>query len=377
MADNPITVPLPQDLPQNWTYGQTIGPQGTDVGLTQQHGYNYLMQQVNAAQQAAQELGAAFSGLYGEGDVVSVAGGGTGATTTQQALANLGAGVRPNLGDNCDFTQPINQRGETSWDGTSNDVPIFDRWKLQGDTSAISAQLINTGLQISMNGINQGLKQYYPSGYLPDGEYTSSAVVNGKLLTAKITVTNQEGVSVSYPDSEYSCAIIYEPSRGVCAWYPIVNYGTTAKTVVVSKVKLENGQRQTLGYWDAEGNLETFPQQEKDYLLRLLKCQAYGLFFGSETEYVPLGVAHAVSETTIMLIIPTPVTMRATPVVSLSGEITFRINSATYLTADVASVDVLGPNCVLLNATVDSATPGAFCDAYMQPGDSLYLNAEL
>lgn len=53
---NIITAPLPQDLPTNWAYGQTIGPQGTDVGLTQQHGYNYLMQQVNAAQQAAQEL---------------------------------------------------------------------------------------------------------------------------------------------------------------------------------------------------------------------------------------------------------------------------------------------------------------------------------
>lgn len=53
---NIITVPLPQDLPTNWVYGQTIGPQGTDVGLTQQHGYNYLMEQVNAAQQAAQEL---------------------------------------------------------------------------------------------------------------------------------------------------------------------------------------------------------------------------------------------------------------------------------------------------------------------------------
>ena len=63
MPDNPITVPLPQDLPTNWTYGQTIGAAGTDVGLTQQHGYNYLMQQVNAAQQAAQELGEAFAGL--------------------------------------------------------------------------------------------------------------------------------------------------------------------------------------------------------------------------------------------------------------------------------------------------------------------------
>lgn len=63
MADNPITTPLPADLPTNWVYGQTIGPQGTDVGLTQQHGYNYLMQQVNAAQQAATQIGEAFSGL--------------------------------------------------------------------------------------------------------------------------------------------------------------------------------------------------------------------------------------------------------------------------------------------------------------------------
>lgn len=63
MADNPITTPLPADLPTNWVYGQTIGPQGTDVGLTQQHGYNYLMQQVNAAQQAATQIGQAFSGL--------------------------------------------------------------------------------------------------------------------------------------------------------------------------------------------------------------------------------------------------------------------------------------------------------------------------
>ena len=62
---NIITVPLPQDLPTNWVYGQTIGPQGTDVGLTQRHGYNYLMEQVNASQQAAQELGDAVGNSNG------------------------------------------------------------------------------------------------------------------------------------------------------------------------------------------------------------------------------------------------------------------------------------------------------------------------
>lgn len=63
MPKNPITVSLPQDLPENWVYGQTIAPKGEDVGLAQQYGYNYLMQQVNAAQQAAEELGEAFARL--------------------------------------------------------------------------------------------------------------------------------------------------------------------------------------------------------------------------------------------------------------------------------------------------------------------------
>lgn len=41
---------LPADLPENWKQGQTVSPNGTEVGLTEQHGYNYLMKQVNATQ---------------------------------------------------------------------------------------------------------------------------------------------------------------------------------------------------------------------------------------------------------------------------------------------------------------------------------------
>ncbi len=59
---NPITTPLPADLPTNWEIGQTISPSGTDVGLTEQHGYNYLMEQVNRAQTAAKECGEALDG---------------------------------------------------------------------------------------------------------------------------------------------------------------------------------------------------------------------------------------------------------------------------------------------------------------------------
>lgn len=63
MPNNPVSPALPADLPTDWVYGQTIGPNGTDVGLTPQHGYNYLMQAVNAVQAAANALGQAIAAL--------------------------------------------------------------------------------------------------------------------------------------------------------------------------------------------------------------------------------------------------------------------------------------------------------------------------
>ena len=69
MADNPITVSLPADLPEDWAENQIVAPEGQSVGLSQQHGYNYLMEAVNNAQTAASELGEAFSGLATQTDL--------------------------------------------------------------------------------------------------------------------------------------------------------------------------------------------------------------------------------------------------------------------------------------------------------------------
>ena len=69
MADNPITVNLPADLPEDWAENDIVAPEGQSVGLSQQHGYNYLMEAVNNAQTAASELGEAFSGLATQTDL--------------------------------------------------------------------------------------------------------------------------------------------------------------------------------------------------------------------------------------------------------------------------------------------------------------------
>lgn len=53
---------LPADLPEDWTSNQKISPNGTEVGLSEQHGYNYLMAQVNAAQTAINNITAEISG---------------------------------------------------------------------------------------------------------------------------------------------------------------------------------------------------------------------------------------------------------------------------------------------------------------------------
>lgn len=66
MADRPFEQPLPADLPEDWTSGQTIAPAGADVGLSEQHGYNYLMEQVNAAQRALNAVNESFDTISGK-----------------------------------------------------------------------------------------------------------------------------------------------------------------------------------------------------------------------------------------------------------------------------------------------------------------------
>lgn len=66
MAEKPIKIPLPADLPEDWNAGQIIAPDGTAVGLTERHGYNYLMAAVNRAQRGVNEVNEAFGTVSGK-----------------------------------------------------------------------------------------------------------------------------------------------------------------------------------------------------------------------------------------------------------------------------------------------------------------------
>ena len=74
MADF-LSVDLPADLPTDWSAGDTIAPNGADVGLSEEHGYNYLMEQVNNAQTAVLETAQAVDGAVKATVTVSYNGG--------------------------------------------------------------------------------------------------------------------------------------------------------------------------------------------------------------------------------------------------------------------------------------------------------------
>lgn len=79
---------LPADLPEDWTSNQKISPNGTEVGLSEQHGYNYLMKQVNDTQDAVNnistEIGTALEGVAQETTSQSIK------TDTQTIINTLG-----------------------------------------------------------------------------------------------------------------------------------------------------------------------------------------------------------------------------------------------------------------------------------------------
>lgn len=66
MADRPLKTPLAADLPEDWTTGQIVAPSGAAAGLSVQHGYNYLMAQVNAAQRAVNAINESFDNISGK-----------------------------------------------------------------------------------------------------------------------------------------------------------------------------------------------------------------------------------------------------------------------------------------------------------------------
>lgn len=233
------------------------------------------------------------------GDVVSVLGG---ATTPQAALANLGAGVRPNLLDNPGLC--VNQRGQNSYTGNGGEPVTFDRWQAGLHTT------------IAQNGGNIVVSASGGAGYILqrlENPILGKAIVFSVLTTLVLYeckgVVNSGGsitqatpfgaISVTHGARMYA---LIQLNDGQSITLPVQD-GDVAK--------LEIGDTQTLAYQDDTGAWQLLPQPESDYATQLAKCQRYLAAMEDQT----IVRSAYVSTNLVDFLVPIPVSFRVLPII--------------------------------------------------------------
>ena len=161
-----ITAPLPQDIPENWNDSMYVSPNGTEVGLSTKHGYNYLAKQVNNAQKAAQELGVGLDMMVGV-----------------------------NLLHNWYFLNPVNQRRKTEYTGLNGWI---DRWS--SGSGSFKGQITSDGIVLTPTGSYVGeLYQFLVKNLPVSTTYTASVIVGA--------VTGEVNMQISYTDNSIGASV--------------------------------------------------------------------------------------------------------------------------------------------------------------------------
>lgn len=272
-------------------------------------------------------------GLDPEGTgIVTPEHGGTGADTTQAALAALGAGVQPNLLDNAIFVGG----------GGQNSLPINqiagqpDRWQLlQQNYVEINESSITF---TNTTGLGDGYYfQVVPLSKIKLGEtYTASALFLSGLTTKYVTVVcfvpGSPGYQIFYGGQVEGAGIssvtftVPTDTIGIEFRFELGPYGTIGSLETMGG-KLEEGEGQTLAYQDSEGNWKLLPQPDSNYITQLQKCLFYFYrLFIKQYSRVGYGV-QATSTTQFVLSIPLPSIMRVSPAVTING--TFEVEATS------------------------------------------------
>ena len=298
------------------------------------------------------------------------------------AVERAYSAVRPNLLDNPYFVGggtgwgalPVNQRGQSAYTSGYG----IDRWMASG---TMELSLSSGGIQLTCPGGAYG----YLVQYLSD---TALAALRGRAFT--ISVLTDQGlfsVTDTFPASEaldtknILCGenMTMDINDQAKPKLRIYNLGGNAASLAVLALKLELGEGQTLAYQTGDGTWALLPQPDGDYQTQFLRCQSYLLVLNrAKATWVTFGQGNAYSESRCFLTVPTPVPLRATPTLAVSGELCLR-NGADYPAVSSVTVYRLAENAVVLDARGSGFTPGAHYDLLYANGDggSLVLSAEL
>ena len=286
MANKPIS-PLTQSLPTNWTSGQIVAPNGSDVGYEEKYGYNYLMQTVNAIIQAVNSINNAFEGLMANTGSIDLtknvtgilpeANGGTGASSldadgvgytpgslpitannVQDALNFLASSYFPTL----DVTVPAGSLVTVSKDSYSYQqtatngsatfvLPVLGQWTVKAElgeqeaTRTVDVDNLGQTYELTVSYFSATLNVTAPTG--------ATVTATSGLNSVSGTVTSGTTVALTIPVAgTYSVVATFENANSQAASVAVEEDGETysAKpafctlTVTVdagSQVQAQNG----------------------------------------------------------------------------------------------------------------------------------------
>ena len=172
-----------------------------------------------------------------------------------------------NLLDNWDFTNPVNQRGKSTYTGTG--IYAIDRWKLVDKTGTLTVKSGGIGISFNSSEGFTSIGQYFENLEDLIGKTATASVLLSDGTIKSVTFKNlQSNSDVSGAGFDVGYLNLYMPSN--CFRIMI----TKNSSVTIKAVKLELGKVSTLKN-DVLG---------VNYAKELLKCQRY--YYDSRTENV-------------------------------------------------------------------------------------------
>lgn len=276
-------------------------------------------------------------------------------------------GVNPNLLDNWYFGNPVNQRGQTEY--TGNATYSIDRWWAQYDTTL---SIVDGGIKI---GGKWDVQQYFETT-LPNATYTLSLLYKDRTGSdpLRLLIGNRTDGDLAQTESKDASGILSVTFS--TAKLNKVNFGFTGSidnSATIIAIKLELGDTQTLAHKENE---KWVLNEIPDFGEQLRRCQRYLVKLGSSTGYEIVGTGTARNSSTCNIVVPIPVTMRAVPAAILSGRLVLRNSDDANPVCTSVVVDANGVGAMYLACTAN-VTAGASYDAYLAPGNYLFLSADL
>lgn len=266
-----------------------------------------------------------------------------------------------NLLDNSDFTNPINQRGATSYVGNNMGI---DRWQVGSSSLTLT---INSGSITLKNSSSSTV--YFIQKIAKD--YTGKTVT----LAAKDSAGNIYCGSAIMPASGENSVRCF--TIGSEAYGQIVNSGGYS-AVRIAMLASQTVTLEWIALYEGEYTAETLPSYApKEVPIEKANCGHRFIRLGSDT-YTPIGMAQANESGALCCVIPLPypINIDAVPTIMLEGKIAAR-SANVYAEIGGILLNSYGEYQVSVWLQGSNFDAGKAYDVFLMPGSHLSISRDL